>query len=266
MASGGIQKRMVDLEDRLGCVFKDKDLLARAMVHRSYLNEDPEWTLGHNERLEFLGDAVLELIVTEHLYRSFTNTPEGELTEIRANLVNLENLARTGESIGLGDFLLMSKGEAQQFMVGSKSRTHIIGCAIETLIGAIYLDQGLGECRFFVDLHLLKNIRRIVEESEDPKTNLQELAQTRKGITPHYQVLHVEGMAHNREFMVGVYFAAQLMGEGKGSSKQEAEKQAAKDALAQLGWIVQRRLPERGKDLRRSVRRRFVRTPERKKP
>ncbi len=223
------------LERKLGIKFKNKDLLIQAMVHRSYLNEKPNFYLSHNERLEFLGDAVLELIVTRHLYNNYPN-PEGELTNWRASLVNAKILSETAHELGLNNYLFLSKGEAREEK--SKARQYILANAFEALIGAIYLDRGLKQTRFFIEKYLLTKLPHILEAKLfiDPKSWFQEIAQEKMGITPTYQVLAESGPDHAKYFKVGVFLKDELVATGGGNSKQEAQVEAAKKALEKKGW------------------------------
>ncbi len=222
------------LEQNLGVTFADKDLLQQAVTHRSYLNENPSWRLGHNERLEFLGDAVLELAVTEHLYRAYPN-PEGEMTNWRAALVNADMLAEVSSDFKLNDFVLLSRGEARDT---GRARRYILANAVEAVIGAIYLDQGYQVCQRFIEKFVLVRLPRIFEQRlyRDAKSLLQEEAQERVGITPTYEVLEEWGPDHARQFRVGVFLDKEQVGQGEGLSKQEAQQVAAEDALKKKGW------------------------------
>jgi ribonuclease-3 len=221
------------LEKKLGVNFKNEDLLTEALTHRSYLNEFPEWHLPHNERLEYLGDAVLELLVSEELFAKFPNHPEGQLTVLRAALVNYQILARVAEEVGLQDFILMSRGERKDT---GKAREVIHANAIEAVIGAIYLDQGLDKVRLFVKKYVMSNLDEVLKTKSyrDPKSELQEFVQEKFKITPTYRVLQEVGPAHKKTFKVGVYGVKEVEAEGIGSSKQEAELDAAKNALKKI--------------------------------
>ena len=221
------------LEKTLGVTFKNKDLLEESLTHRSYLNENIKWRLPHNERLEYLGDAVLELIVSEALYKKFPSYPEGQLTVLRAALVNYQMLARVAEELNLSDFILMSRGEKGD---SRKAKEVILANAIEAVVGAIYLDQGLEVARKFVEHLLMGRVDEIVKTKsyKDPKSELQEIAQEKNKLTPTYSVLEETGPAHDRIFHVGVYFGTEMIAEGTGTSKQEAEVAAAKQALQKL--------------------------------
>ena len=209
---------------------KNPDLLREALTHRSYLNEHPDWGLPHNERLEYLGDAVLELAVTEYLYHKFPEDPEGQLTVLRAALVNYQLLARVAQEIGLEKYILMSKGEKADT---SKAREVILANAMESVIGAIYLDQGFASAKQFAGKYILPHLPEILEKRtyKDAKSELQEQVQEKTRITPSYKVLEETGPAHRRVFRVGVYVGDEKIGEGEGMSKQEAELDAAKNAL-----------------------------------
>ncbi|MFH0840949.1 MAG: ribonuclease III [bacterium] len=224
------------LEKRINCEFKNKDFLKQALVHRSYLNENPGFKLGHNERLEFLGDAVLEIVVTEFLYNKFPDTPEGNLTDLRASLVNAKMLSEVAVDIDLEENILMSRGEARD--VNSKARQYILANAVEALIGAIYLDQGIEKSGEFIKQEILKHLDNIVENNlyKDPKSTFQEKAQDKINITPHYQVLSETGPDHDKNFEVGAYLENEQVAKGKGSSKHEAEVDAAQKALNAKGW------------------------------
>lgn len=224
-----------ELESRLGHTFSDKTLLLQALTHRSYLNEHGDWPHDHNERLEFLGDAVLELIVTEHLYRQFPN-PEGDLTNWRAALVNAKTLANISRALAFEDFLLLSKGEARD--KDTKARMYILANAIEAIIGAIYLDGGTDAATRFVHAHILTHLQNILdlELYVDAKSKFQETAQEMLGITPSYKVLEEQGPDHQKEFTVGVFLNKDLVAVGRGTSKQEAQLAAAEEALRVKGW------------------------------
>jgi len=224
------------LENKLNINFKDKKLLTQAFVHRSYLNENPDIDMGHNERLEFLGDAVLELIVTKYLYNSFPDKPEGELTNWRAALVNAKMLSKIAEQIGLNDFLLLSRGESKE---GGKARQYILANTFEALIGSIYLDLGYDTADKFINNHLIIHLQEIIENKlyKDAKSHFQEQAQDKVGITPEYKVLKEWGPDHKKKFTVGVFLGNENVAEGEGFSKQEAEEQAAENASKIKNWI-----------------------------
>ncbi|MDO8470705.1 MAG: ribonuclease III [bacterium] len=218
------------LEKILGVEFKDEDILTQALTHRSYINENPDFHLSHNERMEFLGDAVLELIVTDFLFSQYPEKAEGELTSWRAALVNAKMLSSLAKEIGLNDFLLLSKGESRET---GKARDYILANAFEALVGAMYLDPGYKKTEAFIKKCLLPKLPSIIEGElfRDAKSTLQEVAQEKEGITPSYKVLKEWGPDHAKQFIVGVFLGKKKVGEGEGSSKQEAEVQAAQDAL-----------------------------------
>lgn len=217
------------LENKIKVNFKNKDLLQMALTHRSYLNENRSYALSHNERLEFLGDAVLELITTEYLYRNFQN-PEGELTNLRSSLVNYRLLAEIARDIDIEDHILLSRGEAKDT---GRARSVILANALEALIGAIYLDQGTEQAKAFIENFVLVKLPEIMKAEAylDPKSRLQEIVQERMAVTPSYEVLSQTGPDHAKIFVVGVYIDDRLIGEGNGPSKQDAEVEAAKNAL-----------------------------------
>lgn len=224
------------LEQKLSIKFRNQDLLLQALTHRSYLNEKPSWQLGHNERLEFLGDAVLELVVTEYLYHRFPKKPEGELTSFRAALVNAKMLAEVSVQLGLNDFILLSRGEAKD--VG-RARQYILANVFEAVVGAIYLDQGYAASRDFISRVLMPRLDEVLEKKlyKDPKSLFQEEAQERVGITPTYEVVREWGPDHDKHFIIGVYLGKELIAEGEGPSKQAAQEEAARNALHLKGWV-----------------------------
>ncbi|MEI6835320.1 MAG: ribonuclease III [Candidatus Falkowbacteria bacterium] len=224
------------LQNQLGVNFKNTDLLKQALVHRSYLNEHPDFPVGHNERLEFLGDAVLEIVVTEFLYLNFRETDEGDLTNWRASLVNAKMLHVIATEIKLEDYLYLSKGEAKD--KNKKSRQYILANAVEAVIGAIYLDQGLEVAKTFILKNIVSKLDEILSSQSylDPKSKFQEEAQEKKGVTPHYDILNEEGPDHAKLFTVGLYLGAELVASGEGSSKQEAQVDAAAKGLKKMGW------------------------------
>ncbi|MEK7481741.1 MAG: ribonuclease III [Patescibacteria group bacterium] len=218
------------LEQKLGVIFKNKNLLKEALTHRSYLNENPSWPLPHNERLEFLGDAVLELAVTEILFSRYPASPEGELTAIRSALVNYQMLADIAKNMELGDFVFLSRGEAKD---DGKAREVILANAFEAVLGAVYLDTDYGSAKNFIEKAVMNRLDEVIEKKlyEDPKSLLQEIVQEKLRATPTYSVLSEKGPDHAKIFKVGVFFNGDLIAEGEGSSKQEAEVEAAKNAL-----------------------------------
>lgn len=222
-------------EKKIDLEFKNKDLLIQAFCHRSYLNENPDFYLDQNERLEFLGDAILELIVTEYLYQKYPKKSEGELTNWRAALVNAKQLGSLAKSLGFNDFLLLSHGEAKEL---GKARQYILANTFEALIGAIYLDLGYEACQSFIEKNLIKKLPEIIKKGlfRDAKSCFQEEAQEKAGITPAYKVLEEWGPDHARHFIIGIFLEEELVAKGEGSSKQEAEETAAKNALETKNW------------------------------
>jgi len=223
-----------ELEKKIKIKFNNKDLLKQSLVHRSYLNENPEFNLSDNERLEFLGDAVLEIIVTDYLYRNYPN-PEGELTNWRAALVNAKMLAKVANQLEMNNHLLLSHGESKD---NGRARNYIMANALEALIGAIYLDQGHDKSKEFIEREIIKELPEIIEQKlyQDPKSQFQEEAQERVGITPAYKVMKEWGPDHDKQFIVGIYLEEELIAESQGSSKQEAQERAAKAALKKKKW------------------------------
>lgn len=219
-------------EKVIGYSFKNADLLTMLFVHRSYINEHKSFPLDHNERLEFLGDAVLELVVTEYLFQKYEN-PEGELTNWRSALVKGVTLSECAREIGMEEYLLLSRGEAQST---GKARQLILANAFEALIGAIYLDGGHRPAQRLIKKFLLVKLQDILNEElyVDPKSRLQELVQEKKGVTPIYRVLSEEGPDHNKQFKIGVFVGGDLFGSGEGFSKQKSQQEAAKDALKRM--------------------------------
>lgn len=214
--------------------FVNKALLQEALTHRSYLNENPSWGTPHNERLEFLGDAVLELAVTEELYNRFPDYDEGILTSIRAALVNYQFLATVGISIGLEKAIALSRGEAKD---AGRAREVILANAMESVIGALYLDGGYAAGKKFINEWIMSRLHEIIKNGayRDPKSTLQEKIQAGKKITPQYRVLEEAGPEHKKIFTVGVYFDKEFAAEGEGYSKQDAEVDAARKALEKIG-------------------------------
>lgn len=211
------------------------DFYIEAMTHRSYLNENKSHPYPHNERLEFLGDAVLELVVTEHLFSNFDN-PEGEMTSWRAALVNGEMLAQVAREIGVEPFLMMSKGEAKDT---GRARNYLLANSIEAIIGAIYQDQGYKEAKNFIDRFIITHLGEILEKKLylDPKSYFQEKAQEHESVTPRYDVLNEEGPDHDKVYTVGVFLSKEKVAEGQGVSKQDAQREAARAGLEVKGWL-----------------------------
>ena len=225
------------LKQLFGVEFTDTKIYISAITHRSYLNEHRDADWEHNERLEFLGDAVLELVVTDHLFQKYPDKPEGELTAVRAALVNTVSLADASEKLGINQFLLMSKGEAKD--VG-RARQYILANAFEACIGALYLDQGYEVAKGFIAQHLFAKTEEIVDKRlwQDAKSRFQELAQEQASITPTYETIGQEGPDHDRVFTVGVFLKSEKVAEGSGRSKQEAEQAAAETAIEAKGWAI----------------------------
>lgn len=226
---------MEKFEKLLGYKFKNRDFLVQAFTHRSYLNENKDFKLEHNERLEFLGDAVLELVATEYLYDKFPKKTEGELTSVRAALVNTVSLSGLGQELGIDAHLLLSKGEAKDM---GRARGVILANAFEALVGALYLDGGYKAAKKFLEKILLNKAEEIVKKAlwQDPKSVLQEKAQEFEGVTPAYKTIKEVGPDHAKTFTVGVYFGSAEIARGTGQSKQEAETSAARAALASHNW------------------------------
>jgi len=223
--------RCNELQQRLGIAFARRDLLVQALTHRSYLAEAVEAV--SNERLEFLGDAVLDLVVAEELFRRHPEWPEGELTKAKASAVDARALARLARDWDLGAYVLVSRGEEQS---GGRERRAMLADSVEALIGAYYLDQGLDAIRTFI-LRALEQVLAAIERREhehDYKTQLQELFQARYQTAPAYEVLNETGPPHDRTFEVGVIFAGRVLGRGEGKSKKEAAQHAAAEALRSI--------------------------------
>jgi ribonuclease-3 len=227
-------KDFAKLQKKLKTKFNNPDLLQQAFIHRSYLNENRGCALDHNERLEFLGDAVMELIVTEHLYRNYPN-PEGELTNWRSSLVNGKMISIVARRLGFEEYLYLSRGEQRD---AGRARELILANCFEAVIGALYLDQGFAVAQKFIHQHLVIELPHIIEENlyRDPKSQFQEIVQEKIGITPTYQVISETGPDHNKHFVVGAYIKDQKAGEGAGPSKQTAQLAAAEDALKKKTW------------------------------
>ena len=235
MSERNLEADLLQLQKVLGVTFRDPLILLSAVTHRSYLNEHKEASWEHNERLEFLGDAVLELVVTDYLFSKYPEKPEGELTAVRAALVNTNSLALASELLGVNKFLLMSKGESKD---EGRARQYILANVFESCIGAMYLDQGYDTAKEFIASRLFPNTDNIVKKRlwQDAKSRFQELSQEKASITPTYETISQEGPDHDRVFTVGVFLRHEKVAEGKGRSKQEAEQQAAQAAVAAKQW------------------------------
>lgn len=222
-------------EKAIGIIFRNKEVLQQAFTHRSYINENPRSGLSHNERLEFLGDAVLELIVTDYLFKTYRDNTEGDLTAYRSALVNAVVAAEVAQDLNMNDHLLLSKGESKDT---GRARQTILANAYESFIGALYLDQGYEVCDKFVKNTLIPKLEDIIHKKlwRDPKSHIQEEAQERLGVTPSYEVIGQLGPDHDKFFTVGVFFGDKKIAEGKGRSKQEAQQAAAQAALEEKGW------------------------------
>ena len=223
-------------EKKIGVDFENKQLLRQAFVHRSYLNENKNSGLKHNERLEFLGDAVLELVTTDFLFHQFPDKDEGTLTSYRAALVNAVLLSSVSTSLGFNDFLLLSKGEAKDT---GRARQYILADTFESVVGAIYEDQGYDAAEKFIAMHVLVLLPDIVKGGSyiDAKSKFQEAAQDSAGVTPAYKTLAETGPDHDKKFTVGVFIGKDLIAEGEGKSKQEAEQMAAHAGLKAKAWL-----------------------------
>ncbi len=223
-------------EKEIGITFKNKEILKQAFIHRSYLNENTKIGIGHNERLEFLGDAVLELVVTDFLYTNYPDKAEGELTAYRSALVNANIIGEVAGELAMGEYLLLSKGETRDI---GKARTYILANTFEAVVGAIYEDGGYESAKKFINETLLPKLPEIVKKKlwRDSKSLVQEKAQEYMSLTPMYKVLHEAGPDHDKHFTVGIFFGADRIAEGKGHSKQEAEQNAARAALEKKNWL-----------------------------
>lgn len=224
-----------EFEQKSGLNFKDKDVLKQAFVHRSYINENKQSGLSHNERLEFLGDAVLELVITDFLYKKYTDKTEGDLTAYRSALVNASTCAQIATELSINDYMLLSKGESKD--VG-RARQYILANALEALIGAIYIDKGYDDAKAFIERNFTPLIETIISGRTfiDAKSLFQEKAQEFDGVTPAYKTIKETGPDHEKKFTVGVYINKDLMSTGEGESKQDAEQEAARKALLLRGW------------------------------
>jgi len=225
----------LDFEKKIKIKFKDQNLLKQAFIHRSFINENYNIKLSHNERLEFLGDAVLELVVTDFLFKKYSDFNEGQLTAIRSALVNSITIAQVAFDLGMNNYLLLSKGEAKD---NGKARQYILANTFESLIGAIYLDQGYKIADIFIQKFLLIKTEEIIAKKlwRDAKSLIQEKAQEFNACTPSYQVLQESGPDHDKYFTIGILFGSEKIAEGKGKSKQEAEQKAAENALRVKNW------------------------------
>lgn len=224
-----------EFQKKTGLTFNNIGLLTQAFVHRSYINENKQSGLSNNERLEFLGDAVLELVITDFLYKKFTDKSEGDLTAYRSALVNADTCAKIATNLGMGDYLMLSKGESKDT---GRARQYILANALEALIGAIYMDQGLEKASEFIERNFTPMIDSIISAKSfiDAKSLFQEKAQEFDGVTPSYKTIKESGPDHEKRFTVGVYIGKDLVATGEGESKQDAEQMAARTALTTRGW------------------------------
>ena len=223
-------------EKKTNIIFNDKRLLEQAFIHRSYINENTGSRLSHNERLEFLGDAVLELIVTDYLYDKYPDRDEGDLTAYRSALVNATIIGEVAMSLGMNEYLLLSKGESKDI---GKARGYILANTYEAYVGSVYLDRGYNVAQDFIAKTLFNKIDTIVAKKlwRDAKSLVQEKSQEYLSVTPAYKVLNEIGLDHDKHFTIGIFFGSDLIAEGKGKSKQEAEQDAARKALEIKEWL-----------------------------
>lgn len=230
-----MRKNYKKLEEKIGIKIKDQELLETAFTHKSYINEHRGENIKHNERLEFLGDAVLELAVTRYLFEKCPHTPEGEMTSFRSALVKGHHLAEIAGELNLGKYLFLSHGEEKS---GGREKNYILANTLEALIGTIYLDQDYDTAEKFIKKFILARLDEIIEKQlhVDAKSRFQEMCQELEEITPHYEVRGEEGPDHDKQFTMGAYIGEDLIAEGTGSSKQKAEDRAAKNALKVKGW------------------------------
>jgi len=212
---------------------KNKDIFETAFTHRSYLNEHPSYKNPSNERLEFLGDSILQFLASEYLYDKYQDAAEGDMTNYRSAVVNTVSLAEESERLGFGDYLLLSRGEEA---TGGRKREYILANTFEAVLGGLYLESDLDTVNKFLIKNLFYKIQKIIDSKEykDYKSNFQEISQDKFGVTPSYKVLKEEGPDHQKEFTVAVYKGKKKMGEGLGSSKQRGEQEAARNALEKL--------------------------------
>ena len=224
------------LEKKIGTTFKDINLLKQAFTHRSFLNENRKLDMGHNERLEFLGDAVLELVTTDFLYHKYPKKDEGDLTSLRSSLVNTITISEVASELGFNDYLMMSRGEAKDT---GRARQYILANTFESVIGAIYLDSGYSAALKFIETFLLPKLDEIVEKGlwVDAKSKLQEIAQEKFSLTPSYETTKQTGPDHDKTFTVVVSYGKGKKAEGSGKSKQEAEQDAARNVLVDENWL-----------------------------
>lgn len=230
-----MDEKYLTFESQQGLKFKDKGLLKQAFIHRSYINEQKESGLQHNERLEFLGDAVLELVITDFLYNKYTDKPEGKLTAYRSALVRTESISKAARDLGMNDLLMLSKGESQD---QGKARDYILANTFEAFVGAVYLDQGYDAAKKVIADSLFDNIESIIAEGSwrDAKSYVQEKSQEIYSETPRYELVSAEGPDHNKHFVMAIYFGDKKIAEGTGNSKQKAQQSAAQAAIEKENW------------------------------
>lgn len=230
-----LNEKYLNFEKKMNISFQNKGLLQQAFIHRSYINEQKESGLTHNERLEFLGDAVLELVVTDFLYEKYPDTPEGKLTAYRSSLVRTESISKAARDLGMNDLLMLSKGESQD---QGKARDYILANTFEAFVGAVYLDQGYDAAKTIIGNALFGNIESIISEGSwrDAKSYVQEKAQEIYSETPRYELISSEGPDHAKDFVMGIYFGDKKIAEGVGNSKQKAQQSAAQSAIEKKGW------------------------------
>ncbi len=224
------------LEDRIGVKFNNIEILEQAFTHRSFLNENRDLTRGHNERLEFLGDAVLELVTTVFLYNKYPEKTEGDLTSLRSSLVNTISISEVADELGFNEYLFLSRGEEKDT---GRARQYILANTFESVVGAIFLDQGYEAANIFIKAFLTPKIDKIVAEGTwvDAKSKLQEISQDKFSITPVYETVNESGPDHNKTFTVSVVYGGGLTERGSGKSKQEAEQEAARKVLTREKWL-----------------------------
>lgn len=227
--------KYLEFEKKFNLDFKDKGLLEQAFIHRSFINENKSYPRDHNERLEFLGDAVLELVITDFLFKKFPETKEGVLTAYRSSLVRTESISRAARDMGMNNLLRLSKGESRD---QGKARDYILANTFESFIGAVYLDQGYESAKQIIADTLFENIEDIIKEGswKDAKSYVQEKAQEQYSETPRYELVSSEGPDHDKEFVMAIYFGNKKIAEGMGNSKQKAQQDAAKKAIALESW------------------------------
>ena len=220
----------ISFQNKIGCSFNDEKLLKQAFIHRSYINENKERGLEHNERLEFLGDAVLELVVTDFLYNEYEEVDEGVLTAYRSSLVRTESISEAAREMGMNELLLLSKGEARD---EGKARDYILANTFEAFIGAVYLDSGYAEAHRIIADALFENIKQVINEGswKDPKSRFQEYSQEHHNETPRYELVSATGPDHDKQFTMAVYIGSKEVARGTGNSKQKSQQDAAEKAL-----------------------------------